>query len=312
MNRPRILVLERSGASSRCVRDAGGDSISVEPWDLEKVDDFLNEGAIDGLLLTGGGDVDPRLYGVKRPHKRVYGVDEERDVVELVALDRAYELDIPVLGICRGSQIMNVWANGTLVQHVGGHAGGEHPVAAFKGTNLRRAFGERMARVVSLHHQVVGEPGQGFRVVAKSHDGHPEAIESTDGRMMGVQFHPEMASSRAYARGIFRWLVEEAGARAGLELEPTPVKSNARGRQLVHAGNYEWEPTPQLALNSGPSLIEIHGAQATKKAAKVVNVKVTFFCPGCRSGGRNLVFDERQDLLDHMTTIHGEIPETWL
>lgn len=225
--RPRVLVLEALSGSSRAVTRAGGIAIGADPRNASKRTlDLIESGQWDALLLTGGSDIDPRRYGAKKPHRAVYGVNEVRDEVEVYALEFARERNVPVLGICRGCQIINVEAGGTLVQHIGEkHRSCWHPVDTKSGSTLRAAAGDRF-RVRSLHHQKVRKPAPGFAIVGRAHDGTAEAIESADGRCIGVQFHPEMDTGARYSQGIFRWLVIEAAKRAGLVApsKPKPPK----------------------------------------------------------------------------------------
>lgn len=221
---PRILVLEGLWADTTdIVTDAGGVGIEASPWRMEDVKKQLESGRIDGLLLTGGTDVNPEHYGQKAcPYTQ--SPDYTRDEVELYALDWARRNKAPVLGICRGSQIMCVATKGTLTQDVQSmrpdtflpHTSTTHFVfPAEKSTVFKRACPDMM-KAMSLHHQCVDTPGPGMRIAAFAPDGTPEAIESKNGLMLGVQFHPEMSAYEdETAFGIFRWLVETAATRKG-------------------------------------------------------------------------------------------------
>src|SRR5690349_12461987 len=124
---PRILVLEGLWPdTSDALRAAGANVTEGTPWDLEGTRLALESGEFHGLVLTGGSDIDPRLYTDEARHPQVYGVDHTRDEVEWMALEIALEQGIPVLGICRGSQIMTAFRGGRLTQHIDGHRGGEH------------------------------------------------------------------------------------------------------------------------------------------------------------------------------------------
>jgi putative glutamine amidotransferase len=219
---PRILVLEGLYADTAdLVTDAGGVGIEASPWNWTDVQAKLKSGTIDGLLLTGGGDVNPLEYG-QEPCPLTQSPDHMRDFVELECLKYARANKIPVLGICRGSQIMCVSQGGTLIQDIPlyteawtPHQGSEHRVIAC-GTTFKRACNGEEIDAVSLHHQCVNFPGYGMRIAARAFDGTPEAIESKDGLMLGVQFHPEMTAYKdPMAFSIFRWLVETAARRAG-------------------------------------------------------------------------------------------------
>lgn len=283
--RPRVLVLEGLSGAARCVSRAGGDPIVVNPRNVDEVDEALANG-FDALLLTGGGDVDPRLYGEK-PRAEVYGVSEVRDMTEWNALDRAAELGVPVLGICRGSQLMAVHNGGRLRQHIGGHRGMSHLVFSEPGSKFRAVLGGNgTGYFVSLHHQVVLRTGQGWRVAARAVGGTIEAVESKDGRCLGVQFHPEMDyATNDRSRRIFRWLVKEAAARAGLRVprarrasEPTRPKRRT-------------SPKPK----GGQAVIPVARKRPVQK-----DVKISWLCPTC-----GLRFDDAQDREDHVFWLHG-------
>jgi putative glutamine amidotransferase len=155
---------------------------------------------LDALVVTGGADVDPGRYG-EEPHPRTAGWQADRDDWELALLTAAAEADLPVLGICRGMQLMAVHAGGTLVQHTpdvvghethspGGDAYGAVAVETEPGSRLARLVGPR-AEVSCHHHQsVASHPG--FTAVARAADGTVEAMEATGDRYcLAVQWHPE-------------------------------------------------------------------------------------------------------------------------
>lgn len=279
--RPVVLVLEGLSGASACVRRAGGSPITVNPRDIAKVDAALKQ-PFDALLLTGGGDVDPRLYGAK-PHKRTYGVSETRDLTEWCALERAKELGVPVLGICRGSQIMAVHNGGKLRQHVSGHRSTEHLVFAEPSGRFKRNVGNAM-HCVSLHHQVVKRHGRGFRVAARNREGMIEAIESRDGRCLGVQFHPEMDYfTNPGSQLIFRWLIVEAGRRAGI----TPPKA------------LKVKPRPAPAKGEGK-----HRQAGERRYPRGRSpVTVSWLCPMCA-----MRFDKLKDREDHIWHLHDQKP----
>jgi putative glutamine amidotransferase len=192
--RPEVFILEGLWSDTAdAVRAAGGNPTEGSPWDINDTERELLSGNYHALILTGGSDINPRLYTDQPIHPTVYGVDYTRDEVEIRALEIALELGMPVLGICRGSQIMTAFRGGRLCQNIEGHRGTEHRAyAAPNARTFRRAIGSREMRVVSLHHQCVVDPGPGMRIAALAHDGTPEAVESIDGRWLGCQFHPEI------------------------------------------------------------------------------------------------------------------------
>ena len=158
---------------------------------------------IDALLLAGGADIDPASYGAK-PHPETKGTWPERDRFELALAHRALERDMPVLGICRGMQLLNVALGGTLVQHLPDVLGtndhrkvpgafGDHEVRLEPGSLAARAVGAERATVKSHHHQGLDELGDGLRASGWSvPDDLVEAVELPDRRFtLGVLWHPE-------------------------------------------------------------------------------------------------------------------------
>jgi gamma-glutamyl-gamma-aminobutyrate hydrolase PuuD len=207
----------------RAVERAGGRPLLVPPSDVA-VEETLD--ALDGLIFSGGSDVDPELYG-QDSHPETRGVVPERDRGELALLSAALERDMPVLAICRGSQVLNVAAGGDLVQHLPddvGHSGhretpgvfAEHDVGLEEGTRLAELLGD-YAPVKSHHHQGFGRLGAGLRVAAHADDGAVEAVEDPSRRFaLGVLWHPEAGEDLK----LFVALVEEA-ARYRREREAT-------------------------------------------------------------------------------------------
>jgi putative glutamine amidotransferase len=197
----------------RAVEHAGGRPLIVPPSD-----DALAEtlGALDGLILSGGGDVDPGLYGAGA-HPETDSPGPERDNAELRLLQAALELDMPVLAVCRGSQLLNVARGGDLVQHLPdelGHERHKHEPGQFSDHSVRLDPGSRVgtilgdhAPVKSHHHQGYGRLGDGLREAAWADDGTVEALEDPDRRFaVGVLWHPEEGEDFA----LFRALVDEA------------------------------------------------------------------------------------------------------
>ena len=195
------------------VKRAGGRPLLVPPSE-DGVEETL--AAVDGLIFSGGSDLDPELYG-QEPHAETVGVVAARDRAELVLLTAALARDLPVLAICRGSQVLNVALGGDLVQHlpdvVGDarhkHTPGEfadHDVTLEEGTRIGALLGDR-APVKSHHHQGIGLLGNGLRASAHAEDGVVEAIEDPARRFtLGVLWHPEAGEDLK----LFEALVEEA------------------------------------------------------------------------------------------------------
>lgn len=178
--------------------------------------------SVDGLVLTGGEDVDPELYGQPR-HERLSTVNRRRDDTEIALVHAARECGKPVLAICRGPQLLNVALGGTLIQDIQAcvpntidhDAGGVHDVRDVRahtvtlepGSRAAKAVGATRIEVNSLHHQSILDPAPGLQVTGLAPDGIIEAVESGDDDwwVLGVQWHPEeMVNSPAlWDRGLF-------------------------------------------------------------------------------------------------------------
>lgn len=197
----------------QAVERAGGRPLLVPP-SSDGIDETL--GALDGLLFSGGSDLDPDLYGAVA-HPETNGIRLERDRAELALLEAALARDLPVLAVCRGSQVLNVARGGDLVQHLPEVVGDEkhkhtpgvfadHDVDLKEGTRLQLLLGDR-APVKSHHHQGYGTIGEGLVESAWAEDGTVEALEDPSRRfVLGVLWHPEAGEDFA----LFEALVEEA------------------------------------------------------------------------------------------------------
>jgi putative glutamine amidotransferase len=195
------------------VERAGGRPLLVPPSE-DGIEETL--AVLDGLLFSGGADIDPDTYGAEA-HPETNGVRPERDQAELALLEAALARDMPVLAVCRGSQVLNVALGGDLVQHLPEVVGHErhkhtpgvfadHDVDVLPGTRLHALVGDH-APVKSHHHQGYGRIGDGLRAAARADDGTVEAIEDPERRFaLGVLWHPEAGEDAA----LFEALVEEA------------------------------------------------------------------------------------------------------
>ena len=216
----QAMLLPRSYINA--VQTAGGLALMIPPDEaLERDPDEVLD-LIDGLILAGGADIDPATYGEER-HRHTTATVPERDDFEVALARRAVERDIPLLGVCRGMQLMNVALGGTLLQHLpesyghhehrralGTFDGADHDVRLEPGSLARRAAGEEMHATKSHHHQGVDRLGEGLKVTGWSlMDDLPEAVELPQNRFaLGVQWHPE-ADERSR---LIATLVEEAAA----------------------------------------------------------------------------------------------------
>jgi putative glutamine amidotransferase len=197
----------------QAIERAGGRPLLVPPSE-DGIEETLD--AVDGLLFSGGSDLDPELYE-QEPHDETFGVVPERDRAELALLEAALARDMPVLAVCRGSQVLNVARGGDLVQHLPDVVGDEkhkhtpgtfadHDVTLEKGTRLAALLGER-APVKSHHHQGFGRLGAGLRAAAHAEDGTIEAVEDPSHRFaFGVLWHPEAGADLK----LFEELVRQA------------------------------------------------------------------------------------------------------
>ena len=178
---------------------------------------------LDGLVLSGGGDLDPGSYGAEaRAH--TYAVSPERDAFEIALIRGALARGMPTLAICRGMQILNVALGGDLHGHLPDVVGGavthrssqteaaSHPVRVEAGTRLAAQLGARsLPAVPSWHHQALCRLGTGLRAVAWAPDGVIEAVELPGAsQLVAVQWHPELAGEAVEGRGLFDWLAASA------------------------------------------------------------------------------------------------------
>ncbi|MGH9889210.1 MAG: gamma-glutamyl-gamma-aminobutyrate hydrolase family protein [bacterium] len=203
------------------------------PWLVPLVDDDTLRGIyekLDGVFLPGGADIDPASYG-QAPHPLCDKTDKDRDRVELALAKWAIEEGKPVLGVCRGMQLINLAAGGTLYQDIAEQKegaikhdyfpfGGQtfrrdylaHDVAVTPGTRLAKVFGAGALKVNSMHHQGVRDVGQSLAVTAMADDGLVEGLEA-DGEayVVGVQWHPEaLTDNQESARRLFEDFVSHA------------------------------------------------------------------------------------------------------
>ncbi|MBQ7187990.1 MAG: gamma-glutamyl-gamma-aminobutyrate hydrolase family protein [Kiritimatiellae bacterium] len=178
-------------------------------------DDQLEEilSRLDLLLLPGGGDISPARYGGTQAPALVR-VNLLRDSFEWRLLTLAEKRRLPVVGICRGCQVLNVFHGGTLwqdlpsefpVQEIQHRGGTHHPISIAAGARLARMISSTSVMVNSSHHQAVKTPAPGFRIVATSPDGVVEAIESEDYPALGVQFHPEVMVAKEHDTSLLKF-----------------------------------------------------------------------------------------------------------
>lgn len=220
---------------SDAILEAGGAPVII-PTTTD--DDVLESivGTLDGVLMTGGVDFDPMYNFGEEPVRELGATDPRRDEFDLKLLRSAVSRGIPVLGVCRGHQLMAVAFGGSLWQDLPSQVEGAyikhrqtgtpatygtHSISIEEGSFLEKVFGGRRAVVNSLHHQAIHEIPQGFKIIARSADGIIEGIERTaplqgypdgGGSIFSVQFHPEILvkGNDKTSLGIFRKLVDDA------------------------------------------------------------------------------------------------------
>ena len=216
-DRPRIGITtspRRDGTYyqpyRQAVEAAGAEAVDLAPGTSKLPD-------VDGLLLPGGWDLDPALYG-EAPDPKLGPVDRDLDETELRMFLQAHERGLPVMGICRGQQVINVAMGGSLRQHLEGHEVREfgrghlaHTIEVEPWSELGRAAGGHRIRVNSLHHQAIDKLAPGLVETAHGEDGTVEAVETSDGLIVAVQCHPEeLAAELPWAHRLFERFVARA------------------------------------------------------------------------------------------------------
>ena len=201
--------------------ESAGARVLLVPPSEQGIEETLD--ALDGILFSGGSDLDPATYG-DEAHPETNGLRPERDRGELSLLRAALERDMPVLAVCRGSQVLNVARGGDLVQHLPDVVGNErhnhtpgvfaeHEVEVLEGTRVASLLGERAA-VKSHHHQGFGRLGAGLVEAAHADDGTLEALEDPSKRFtVGVLWHPEEGADAALFIGLVEAAAEYRAAR---------------------------------------------------------------------------------------------------
>ncbi|MFB7541151.1 gamma-glutamyl-gamma-aminobutyrate hydrolase family protein [Streptomyces zaomyceticus] len=188
----------------RLVQESGGLAVMLPPDGPETAAAVVAR--LDGLVVAGGADVEPVRYGAE-PDPRTGPPARERDAWELALIDAALSAGIPLLGICRGMQLLNVALGGTLVQHLDGHVEavgviGRHAVKPVPGSRYASLVPE-LAEVPTYHHQAVDRLGAGLAASAHAEDGTVEAVElAAPAWALGVQWHPEMGEDLRVMRGL--------------------------------------------------------------------------------------------------------------
>jgi putative glutamine amidotransferase len=202
------------------IRVAGGMPVILAPVQADSVEELI--GRLDAVCLSGGPDLHPSAYGAL-PHDELGPTEPALDEFELALARAAVARGIPVLGICRGMQVLNVAMGGSLHQHLPDHEGGvehrqqrpsgqpTHRVTLGRASRLTKVIGRRYVEVNSFHHQGLHAIGKGLAIAGHAPDGHVEAIEAPGRRFtFGVQWHAECLVDRPEHLALFRGLIRAA------------------------------------------------------------------------------------------------------
>ncbi|MEM7031440.1 MAG: gamma-glutamyl-gamma-aminobutyrate hydrolase family protein [Chloroflexota bacterium] len=215
--------IQLPGQYADSVRRAGGIPLLIQPGE-PRLDELMT--LLDGLILSGGGDVDPSLY-TDEAHEQVYWVDKERDQFEIELTERSLHSDMPLFCICRGLQILNVTLGGTLLTHIPDDVENaiahrqpprdpvQHAVDIDPHSQLATMMQSTQVKTASWHHQSIGELAPGLRAVGSASDGVIEAVEMTDNpNLLAVQWHPELTAEVDESQhNLFKALVDLAKAK---------------------------------------------------------------------------------------------------
>ncbi|MFF4777801.1 gamma-glutamyl-gamma-aminobutyrate hydrolase family protein [Microtetraspora fusca] len=208
----RYSAVVTARALADAVHRAGGEPFLMHPVGADEAAERL--AVADGLLLPGGGDLSPSVYGEDAAHESVYDVDAEQDAFDLAAARHALSSGMPTLAVCRGLQVVNVVLGGRLVQHMEpDHRHVVHPVRVRPGSLLAEVTGVEKVEASCYHHQCASSLGEGLEAVAHAEDGTIEAAEpaARRGWFLAVQWHPEdTAATDPVNQRIFDGLVAAA------------------------------------------------------------------------------------------------------
>jgi putative glutamine amidotransferase len=226
---PLVLIVGRVSAKAAGVRGeayaagqryfhgithAGGTPVMLPPTIslMSDVKEILRR--FDGVVLHGGGDVDPLRYGQQHQTDKLYGIVVEHDEVELAVAQAAVDSDLPMLAICRGMQVLNVAMGGTLHQDIGGgtHSDAHHSVELTPGSRLATAMGQRVMAGHCVHHQTIDRVADGLEVVGQTTDGLIHAAEVVGSTWaVATQWHPEdSADTDPQQQALFNALIAQA------------------------------------------------------------------------------------------------------
>ncbi|MDQ0029915.1 gamma-glutamyl-gamma-aminobutyrate hydrolase family protein [Arthrobacter bambusae] len=211
----------------RSILRAGGEPVILFP--SEDQGDRSRYAVLDGVVLPGGADVSPELYGEVPADTTQVAHYGGQDAAEIAVLRDCIDMGIPTLAICRGLQLLNVACEGTLTQHLDAdvidHVNSLHTVDITEGSRTAAAIRTLTPKVSSYHHQGVAKLGRGLRIVGRADDGVIEAIEHDSAPIVAVQWHPEdNAATLPSDQALFDWVVQEARSRKLGKTEPSAAQ----------------------------------------------------------------------------------------
>ena len=223
-NKAGSPICQVGQAYSLSIQNAGGIPVLIAIGsDADTLSALLQQ--VDGLLFSGGGDIDPKHF-IGDPHPKVYGISPERDVLEFFLVEKALAVDLPLLAICRGVQVLNVALGGSLYTHISDQLENPlkhdwfpgyprdkraHRVQLNPGSKLSSIYGSQNIPVNSLHHQGIQRVGDGIQVTATAPDSLVEGLEVVDASFaVGVQWHPECLPDDPGSQALFRAFITAA------------------------------------------------------------------------------------------------------
>ncbi|MFJ4210907.1 gamma-glutamyl-gamma-aminobutyrate hydrolase family protein [Paenarthrobacter sp. NPDC089675] len=211
----------------RSIQRAGGEPVILFPNEDEGNESRYAE--LDGVVIPGGADVSPELYGEVSTDKTKVAHYKGQDAAEISVIRACIEMQIPTLAICRGMQLLNVACEGTLNQHLASeaidHVNSLHTVQVVEGTLTAAAIGTPSPTVSSYHHQGIAKLGRNLKVTGRAEDGVIEAIEHEQAPIIAVQWHPEdNAATLKSDQSLFDWVVREARPRSLGRAKPSEEK----------------------------------------------------------------------------------------
>ncbi len=214
----------------RSVLRAGGEPVILFP--IDDHNDRSRYALLDGVVLPGGADVSPELYGEAPADTTLVAHYRGQDAAEIAVIRECIDLGIPTLAICRGLQLLNVACEGTLTQHLDAeaidHVNSLHTVEIAEDSRTAAAIGTLTPKVSSYHHQAVAKLGYGLKIVGRADDGVIEAIEHDSAPIIAIQWHPEdNAATLTSDQALFDWLVREARIRKLGKAQPHSAEEKA-------------------------------------------------------------------------------------